>query len=175
MGEEFVKKIEKYVNEYLEDRKPGERYSSFDYCYNYFYKFFKNNKQNKLCDEENIELSCLNLGFYLASWGMFRGSSSLIEKSLAYYKDVIEEISKTSKNIWDIDINSYTDDNIEKLIQCKERINKSYGDVKDTDNRTSKIMLGVFGVVPAYDTYFKKWLAKSEEKGKFCQTFNKPA
>jgi len=34
-------------------------------------------------------------------------------------------------------------------------------------------MLGVLGNVPAYDTYFTEWLAESDEKDKFCQTFNK--
>lgn len=39
--------VEKSINQFLEGkgknkgRKPDERYSSFDYCYNYFYSFIK--------------------------------------------------------------------------------------------------------------------------------------
>lgn len=62
------------VEKYKADSGPNERYTSFDYCYNYFLT------TNDL--EKDIERSCLTLGFYLASWGMFRGSSFLLQKSL---------------------------------------------------------------------------------------------
>jgi len=33
-------------------RKPEERYASFDYCYNHFYSFYKENRINDLANEE---------------------------------------------------------------------------------------------------------------------------
>lgn len=42
------------------------RYASFDYCFNYFQSF--RGRASELISEENLEHSCLQLGFYLASW-----------------------------------------------------------------------------------------------------------
>ncbi|MBF0564500.1 MAG: hypothetical protein HQK89_04595 [Nitrospirae bacterium] len=34
-------------------RKPDERYASFDFCYNYFYSFYKENRLPELANENN--------------------------------------------------------------------------------------------------------------------------
>ena len=52
-------------------RDPTGRYASFDYCFNYFQSF--RTYPAELTSPGNLELSCLQLGFYLASWGMLRG------------------------------------------------------------------------------------------------------
>jgi len=70
------------IAEYLKERSSEERYASFDYCYNYFQSFYENGDIKAIAFVENIQLSCLELGFFLASWSMFRGSSFLIEKIL---------------------------------------------------------------------------------------------
>jgi len=136
---------------------PNERYASFDYCYNYFYSFYKSNTISELANEKNIQTSCLQLGFYLASWGMMRGSSFLLEKSVRNYERVIIEISKTSPKLWEIDVNNYNDDNIQLLLDCKKRIIDALGqENKPSDTLVTKIMLGVFANIPAFDQYFKK-------------------
>lgn len=88
-------------------RKPDERYASFDFCYNYFYSFYKENKLSELANEKNLHASCLQIGFYLASWGMMRGSSFLLEKSARNYGKLIIEISKMKPKLWEIDIDNY--------------------------------------------------------------------
>jgi len=72
------KDIETAVNKYKSQSNPDDRYTSFDYCYNYF------RTTNDLT--QDIEKSCLVLGFYLASWGMFRGSSFLLQKSIKHFE-----------------------------------------------------------------------------------------
>lgn len=63
-----IENLEQLVIDFKnESQEKNHRYTSFDYCYNYFHPT-NNSKQD-------IEKSCLVLGFYLASWGMFRGSS----------------------------------------------------------------------------------------------------
>jgi len=69
--------IDKLINTFLKDREPTDRYASFDYCYNYFQTFKYNNKILDIAVSDNLQLSCLHLGFYLASWGMLRGSTFL--------------------------------------------------------------------------------------------------
>lgn len=152
-------------------RKTDERYASFDFCYNHFYSFYKKNRLSELADEKNLQTSCLQIGFYLASWGMMRGSSFLLEKSVRNYKSLIVAISKMNPKLWEIDVANYTEENVESLIDCKNKIIDALGRNNATtwDTLVTKIMLGVFANVPAYDEYFKKFLKNK----KYCQTFNK--
>lgn len=157
--------VKKSINQFLEGngknkgRKPDERYASFDFCYNYFYLFYKGNKLNELADEKNLQMSCLQLGFYLASWGMMRGSSFLLEKSVKIYKNLIVAISKINPKLWEIDVDKYDEDNIKLLLNCKQQIIEVLGkENKLSDTLVTKIMLGVFANIPAYDQYFRKSL-----------------
>jgi len=70
-------------------RHADARSASFDYCFNHFQSFREEDKVQKLAEAGNMEMSCLQLGFYLASWGMLRGSSFLLEKSLRFYQPPI--------------------------------------------------------------------------------------
>lgn len=136
-------------------RKPDERYSSFDYCFNYFQSFKEKNKTHEIASPHNIQNSCLQLAYYLASWGMLRGSSFLLEKSLKFYEPLIRYIAQVRKEIWDIDVCAYTE-NITLLIDCRNDIKKVLGVENDpTDTLVTKIMLGVFSNTPAFDTYVK--------------------
>lgn len=72
--------IEGHLKAYLDRREPGARYTSFDYCFNYFQSHREQGKLPELLRGEALQLSCLHLGFYLASWGMLRGSSDLLKK-----------------------------------------------------------------------------------------------
>lgn len=153
------------LNQFLEGkgknnwRKPNERYSSFDYCYNYFYWFYKSGKLYELASEQNIQMSCLQIGFYLASWWMLRWSSFLLEKSAKNFSTLISIISNSNSILWEIDVDNYNEENIFLLLQCKkEIINALWKNNKATDTLVTKIMLGVFGNVPAFDQYFRKWL-----------------
>ena len=140
-------------------KKPDERYASFDFCYNYFYSFSKEKRLPELANDKNLQTSCLQLGFYLASWGMMRGSSFLLEKSVRNFRDLITCISKTDSHLWEIDVDNYNDDNIGCLLDCKTKIISSLGEENNpSDILISKIMLGVFANVPAFDTYFRKSL-----------------
>jgi len=140
-------------------RSPDERYASFDYCYNYFYSFYKENKLNELSNTANLELSCLHLSFYLASWGMLRGSSFLLEKSIKSYTKLIIAISKINPKLWEIDVDNYTYENIQLLLGSKQVIIDALGEKNNpSDTLVTKIMLGVFANVPAFDQYVRKSL-----------------
>jgi hypothetical protein len=106
--------------------KPTERYTSFDYCFNYFQSFRESGTIKDISHEKNMQESCLQLGFYLASWGMFRGSSTLLQKSLKIFIPVINLIASTDAEIWDIDADRYTPDNIEKIIEFEKLIQSKW-------------------------------------------------
>lgn len=141
--------IHEAVTNFRKGTDQNHRYSSYDYCYNYFYK----------CGNEILvdkEKSCAILGFYLASWGMMRGSSFLLQRSYHNYIPLLEYTSKQDESTWDIDVHNYSEN--------YDRILKMYKDIKDLiipNNKrhivlVTKIMLGVFGIVPAFDEYFCK-------------------
>src|SRR5258706_1614886 len=138
-------------------RHADGRSASFDYCFNHFQSFREEDKVQKLAEAGNMEMSCLQLGFYLASWGMLRGSSFLLEKSLRFYQPLIRGIATFDRRIWDIDADSYDDENIAVLLDCQDMIIESFGrENNPSDTLVSKILLGVFGNVPAFDRFFRK-------------------
>lgn len=141
--------IEVVISNYQRNNTPLDRYASFDYCY----KYFRQSTSEELL--KDIEKSCLVIGFYLASWGMLRGSSFLLNKSVKYYEPLIKYIAKLDKKTWEIDVDQYNNENIKKILSI-------YKDIKviiiDDGNShltlVTKIMLGVFGFIPAFDNYF---------------------
>ncbi len=160
-----MRDIKKLLDRFLEGRgknkgrKPDERYASFDFCYNHFYSFYKENRLSELADEKNLQTSCLQIGFYLASWGMMRGSSFLLEKSARNYKSLIIAISKMNPRLWEIDVENYDEENIPLLLDCKQQIiSELVKENRPSDTLITKIMLGIFANVPAYDQYFRKSL-----------------
>jgi hypothetical protein len=145
--------ITSIVNNFKSELNPDGRYSSFDYCYSYF--------KNTQDLTQDMEKSCLVLGFYLASWGMLRGSSFLLQKSAKHYEPTIRYIATLDKSVWKIDVDTYTDEHIETILKIYQKIN---GTLIDEGNShltlVTKILLGVFGFIPAFDQYF-------------CSTFRK--
>jgi hypothetical protein len=139
--------IEPIVNKYKSQLNPDERYTSFDYCYNYF------RMTNDLT--QDIEKSCLVLGFYLASWGMFRGSSFLLQKSVKHFESTIQYIATLDKSVWEIDVDNYSEENIGTIIRIYKDIKKLLILDGNSDlTLITKILLGVFGFIPAFDNYF---------------------
>src|SRR5262245_57900339 len=82
--------IEGNIKRYLGDRNPTARYTSFDYCFNYFQSFQERAEVAAIVADDNRQLSCLQLGFYLASWGMLRGSTDLLQRSVKHLVPLVE-------------------------------------------------------------------------------------
>lgn len=143
------------VHRYLEGRQePSARYSSWDHCYNYFRAAFEENRHSTLASSEYLQMSCLHLGFYLASWGMYRGKAALLKQSSRGLADAVSVVADTSSDIWALDVESYSDESIEELLKLSERIREALPN-GGTDTLVTKVMLGVFGNVPAFDRFFR--------------------
>lgn len=146
--------IPQAVDRYLRHRDPTARYTSFDYCFNHF-------QQHRTAvaawgDPSGMEVSCLHLGFYLASWGMLRGSSDLLQRSARHLIPVIETVAYSPTEVWDLDLDDYGTESIELIHRTAFDIRQAFRPVEASDILVTKVMLGVFGCVPAFDTYFKK-------------------
>jgi hypothetical protein len=136
------------VEKYLTERTPTHRYASFDYCYNYFHPSNRS--------DTDVEQGCYALGFYLASWGMMRGSSFLLQKSVKHFEATVQYIAKCDPKLWNIDADNYTDANSIGVIV------NTFKDIRGTLEAeghqdvtlVTKVLLGVFGFVPAFDQNF---------------------
>lgn len=147
--------IEANLNAYLKTRGPTERYTSFDYCFNHFQQHRERNGLADLVAGANMQISCLHLGFYLASWGMLRGSAALLRRSARHYMPVIQVIASSGPAIWDLDADCYDDAGWDVVSQTAAQIAGALPDGA-SDTLITKIMLGVYGCVPAFDEYFKR-------------------
>ena len=144
--------IDRVVNLFHSEMTEKHRYASFDFCYSYF----QNNK-NHLAD--NIEVGCMYLWAYLASWGMLRGRSVLLqENSPASLKGLLSLFANSKdKKVWDLDLQDYsTPEAIGEIIGMYYSIESELKKIMKQPSVTliTKIMLGVFGCIPAYDGYF---------------------
>lgn len=146
--------IEGNLRTYLDDRGPADRYASFDYCFNFFQSRHEEGRTADLAQGPQLQLACLHLGFYLASWGMYRGSTILLKRSVAYLAPVVEVIARAPTKAWAIDADGYTREACGLLLDTARQIRTALSGAA-TDTLVTKIMLGVFGSVPAYDTNFR--------------------
>lgn len=137
-------------------RDARNRYASFDYCFNHFQEAREAGDTSRLADDDRRQASCLQLGFYLASWGMLRGSSGLLWRSSAGLAPVLKQIASEPTSIWDLDAHSYADD-ADEVYDLSKRVRAGFKDagVRASDTLVTKTMLGVFGCVPAFDRYFR--------------------
>lgn len=147
--------IEHNLALYLDDRQPTARYSSFDYCFNYFQSQRERQRLAEILTGADLQLACLHLGFFLASWGMLRGSTALHTKSLKHYVPVIETVVRAPSQIWSIDVDGYTDEAIEMILEFRRHLRSAFPQ-RASDILVTKIMLGVFGCVPAFDGQFQR-------------------
>ncbi len=145
--------IKKCLTNYPSNLDPNERYASYDYCYNYFRSFVDLNQTSELASDANKQNSCIQLGFYLASWGMYRGSSQLLQKSAKELEKVIKVIAATDPALFKIDVDNYDKKTIRQVLDLKDRLQNAFTHPATTTLLT-KTMLGVFGCIPAFDSYF---------------------
>jgi hypothetical protein len=143
---------------YGEGRDEHHRYLSWEHCYTYF----RRARRRGIARER--DQAALQLAFYLASWGMYRGSSFLLQHTYTVHRGVVDLVADSRYDkLWNTDFGAKEADahlvpDIEKLI---EAIRKSYRifvpskqSGQPTDTLITKVLLGTFGCLPACDRYF---------------------
>jgi len=135
----------------------NHRYKSWEHCFKYF-------SQGKL-DED---IACLQLSFYLASWGMYRGSSFLLWKDYLVHREVVKHILSL-KHLRSIDFSKPCEAEIDEIFKLSfwirnwyqrniSHVNGTAKKIHVTDTLVTKILLGTLGCIPAYDRYFVEGL-----------------
>ncbi len=150
--------IRKYIDPIKEDK--NHRYKSWEHCYNAF-----GNKN------ESNDVLALHLSFYLASWGMYRGSSGLLWKDYEVHTGAIEIIkdhynlrSKYVTELPDVKSVLLLVDELKSFYRRIEYFNGKNEKkvVNPTDTLISKIILGTSGCLPAFDRFFNLGLFQKE-------------
>lgn len=138
-------------------RDPDGRGRSWEHCY----EFFQKNCRDLLLLEDT---AALHLGFYLASWGMYRGAF-LREHAYTVHKPVIRAlVSRQFSNLWQHDVGTHDADvelaaaimELAREVETEYRERMGKQQQKNTDVLVTKVLLGTVGCLPAPDTFFEK-------------------
>ena len=145
----------------------NDRYKSWEHCYNFFTK----NRHKKISTSD----FSLHLFAYLASWGMFRGSSFLLQKDYLFHNEVVEEILQSKYDcLVGINPKDLVDRKMSLIFELSDGMKKIYYRktyyIRGIPNRNTypsnilitKILLGTLGCVPAYDRYFIDGMKESD-------------
>lgn len=187
---EHIRKTLGNVRKSFKSINPGEwnsRHKSWEYCHEVFLKMHNRQKETKLNDED-CDYLALNLGFFLASWGMYRGSSFLLQMDYKVHIPVVKLImNEEYDELWNFEPTEENKEKAKRLLFGEdgkgglfEKIKELYSqnlpkrnngvnvdaiedgvetakeERKPTNTLITKILLGTFAVIPAFDTFFKK-------------------
>lgn len=142
----------KFFHRLLDD--PHHRYRSWDHCYLYFQKAYGRK------DDFELETAALQLAFYLASWGMYRGSSELLQKDYRVHISIIEEITTDAYlPLWNLDYDMMNQgrSEVSLFFHLMDRLRNLYANaqISPTDTLVTKVLLGTIACTPAYDSLLK--------------------
>lgn len=156
-------KIKNFQNLLKQDE--NNRYQSWKHCYEAFGDITKDN-----------DYLALHLGFYLASWGMYRGSTGLLQKDYKIHIGAVKIVKEYHKDLRCSQNLEVSINNIYAIINLKEELFNHYNQYKyqtkentfepkpPTHTLLSKIVLGTLGCSPAFDRYFNEGTKLMEVK-----------
>ena len=131
---------------------PHHRYRSWEHCH----RFFRARPRETLLADKDT--AALHLAFYLASWGMLRGSTFLLQKAYTAHTGVVERLlSPEFAGLWQQEVGSGRPDEallttIVGLVDAVEAAYAPFGPA--TDTLITKVILGTIGCLPAVDRFF---------------------
>src|SRR5713101_3400306 len=136
------------------------RYRSWEHCF----KYFRTSAREGTAIDRNY--SALQLGFYLASWGMYRGSSFLLQHAYTVHLGVIDQlIAPRFSVLWEREFGAGENDAslVPIILEAANAVREAYRPFvppvesrQASDTLVTKIILGTFGCLPACDRYFIK-------------------
>lgn len=145
--------LQRSIGEFYDEcaRDPHGRYRSWEHCY----RFFRKHHGDLLQVEDG---AALHLGFYLASWGMYRGSAFLLQRAYTAHIPVIRALASPQfAHLWEVDVGTNDDHTklaatITDVVDSVKAAYEPFGD--PTDTLATKVVLGTVGCLPACDRLF---------------------
>ena len=135
------------------------RYLSWEHCY----RFFRSRTRDALLQDKDD--AALQLGFYLASWGMYRGSSFLLQRSYTVHVAVVERLAADEfAPLWETEVGSDASNTalVPTILAAVDAVKAAYAPFgAATDTLATKVILGTLGCLPAVDRFFIDGFKKS--------------
>lgn len=159
---ELIDELINAAQTFYDDARANEngRSRSWEHCY----RVFRDARTDPSPDYDYLSL---HLAFYLASWGMYRGSSFLLQKDYKVLSPVVEEILKPEYDclfgLACADLrNSDAGAQVTELYKyiarhfhpIREQVAERKVATPVSQVLITKILLGTLGCVPAYDRFF---------------------
>jgi hypothetical protein len=144
------------IKGYLRDVPENDRSRSWEHCYGYFHK------TTLEAIARDRHHAALQLGFYLASWGMYRPSlgSFLWKYDYTVHLGVVDRlVTPEFSDLWAREFGGGGEDEtlVPTIGAACEAVREAYSPVgKATDILVTKVILGTLGCLPAFDDYFEK-------------------
>lgn len=142
--------IRKYYDDIAADEH--HRYRSWEHCYRFFRRMGPSEAKR------NRDEAALQLGFYLASWGMYRGSSFLLQRAYTAHYGVIDNLASPQFAVlWKSDFGAEQQDVAlsQTVLRAASAVREAYEPFgQPTDTLVTKVLLGTLGCLPACDRFF---------------------
>jgi hypothetical protein len=148
--------IPEKLRAYYTDRGEHDRDLSWEFCYKYFHPA----KPEAIT--ANRDHAALQLGFYLASWGMYR-NSFLLDYSYTVHLGVVDCLLESNfSKLWadEFGASDKDADLVPLILAACEDVRAAYRPFAKEKGKTvtnalvTKVVLGTMGCFPALDTYF---------------------
>ena len=149
---------------FYDDARANEngRSRSWEHCY----RVFRDARTDPSPDYDYLSL---HLAFYLASWGMYRGSSFLLQKDYKVHAPIVEEILKPECDcLFGFACTDLRKSEVQMALKTVyDNIADHFGPMRDqaagrevaspvSPVLITKILMGTLGCVPAYDRFFEE-------------------
>ena len=152
---------------FYDDARANEngRSRSWEHCYRVF-------RDARTDQSPDCDYLSLHLAFYLASWGMYRGSSFLLQKDYKVLTPIVEKILKPEYDcLFGVACADLREPEVqERLKNVSDNIANHFGPIRNevagrkvassvSPVLVTKILMGTLGCVPAYDRFFQVGVA----------------
>lgn len=149
---------------FYDDARANEngRSRSWEHCYRVF-------RDARTDPSPDCDYLSLHLAFYLASWGMYRGSCFIFQKDYKVHTPIVEKVLKPEYDcLFGLACTDVRNDDVRaQLMELSADIADYFDPIREevkgrvvkfpvSPVLITKILLGTLGCVPAYDTFFEK-------------------
>ena len=149
---------------FYEDARANEngRSRSWEHCYRVF-------RDARTAPSPDYDYLSLHLAFYLASWGMYRGSCFILQKDYKVHTPIVEEILKPEYDcLFGLACADLRNNDVwEQYTKLYDKIAAYFRPIRNevagrvvgsqvSPVLITKILMGTLGCVPAYDRFFEE-------------------
>ena len=158
--------VNRYAQAYYQNIQPSlendyPRLKAWEFLYEYIWDESRDHWADLISDDQ-IDTTALHIGFYLANWGMFRGSSGLLQNSNL---DLMKALARSlftgqGPELLELSMSDFTTGasnltyNQKLLDDVFNSLEKLATNVSWTDTLKTKILMGVWGECPALDRFY---------------------